>query len=395
MSTQRSNAGTLAEIEVYARRHYPDLSLAEHALYFDALRIHERKNGGMFKKLLKSEDEWARESGASRPTVRKALHSLQTRGLIRYTPGNNGSDGQKRKKAVVRRCTIEEIKKGVDMDVLHRFVPANAEALAERLNGHGVPWNGCTIKPRWNVAVTGRLNHKGSPMTAKGTNTKKYRLKAFRKSLRQDEVLIEADWIAAEPTVLCHALNKRGLLPPGVVPEAIYEAVQDARSVDRAEAKKSFQKLVYSSRRVLTIPGKWKLTSPHFLRGLVDAVSTYREDLWQKGKPTTPAKDNPRFVYTLTGRKLTHDGKRRTDRGDILAWQLQGTVADVFTPVVEHVLNDEAQGRCRFFFPCHDAVYVAVKADSDYDPAAVMRQYADLAGIPLRTKTKRYGSCTT
>jgi len=226
-------------------------------------------------------------------------------------------------------------------------------------------------------------------MTKPRTNTKKYRLKAFRKSLATDEVLVEADWRAAEPTVLCHALRKRGLLPAGVIPELIYEAVQDARSCDRDTAKRKFQKLVYGPSRVLAIPAEWKIPRRHSLRDLAAAVNVYRTDLWERGKPR---KGQPRFVHTLTGREILSD-RRRTDRGDILAWQLQGTVADVFTPVVDHILNDEEQRHCRFFLPCHDGVFVAIKQGSDYDPAAVMQQHAERAGIPLQAKVKVHHPC--
>ncbi len=387
VTTPRHDGGSLAETEIYVRRHFRNLSLPEHALYFDALRILEQKNGGLFKRIDKTEDVWARESGASRPTVRKGLGSLQQRGLIHRTPGSNGIGGGKRKKSVVRRCTVEEIAKGVDAEILNRFIPADIEALAADLQRRGTPWDGNTIYPKWSVTITGRLTHKSSPMTAPRTNTTPYRLKAFRRSLAPDEILIEADWAAAEPTVLCHALSSRGLLPAGTVPQAIYEAIQGASGVCRDDAKRAFQRLVYSARRVLTVPEEWQLPATHFLCDLLEAVSRYREYLWQSGKP---CQGDPRFVNTLTGRKMIHDRKGRTDRGDMLAWQLQGTVADIHAKVLKQVLQDDAQGLCRFFFPCHDAVYVAVKHGSDYDPAAVMRRFADEVNIPLHAKTERH-----
>ena len=392
MSKRQHNTGTLAETEGFVLRYFPALTTVQRNLYFIGVRILERRNGGIFRPITEDEETWRRVSGPARKKVREGREELQALGLIHLTPGNNGSDGSPRRKATVRRCSIEEIRNGVDAEILNRFVPADIEALAAEIEERGIPWNGDLIRPRWNVALTGRLNHSSSPLTAPRTNTKTYRLKAFRRSLAEDEELIEADWKAAEPTVLCDVLAKRGLLGEEAEPESIYEALQTTTGCNNKKAKKLFQSVAYSAYKHISVPDTWKLPSGHFLFPLVEAIEAYRQHLWSLG---TPRNGEPRFVHTLTGRKIIHDRKKRMHRGKPLAWQIQGTVADIFAKAVKQVLEDDANGLCRFFFPCHDAVYVAVKQGSDYDPAAVMKRYADEVGIPLRAETETYTPLNT
>lgn len=389
MSKQIENSGELDRVERYVRQHYRDMSATLRALYFCALRIFEKKGHGIFKPLLKSEGEWCAESGAAKATVRKGLHELQRLGVIKYTPGCNGRNCEEKRKTVVSRCTIEQIRTGVDPEILHRFVPANVEAIAEKLQRRGTPWNGDLIKPNWNVTITGRLNHKRSPMSADRTNTKSYRIKALRKCLQPDEILLDCDWRAAEPTVLCYALRERGFLREQIDPSAIYEEISWSAGCSRDDAKEKIQETAYSACPAVSVPDDWYVPAGHFLLPLVAAIEDYRQELWKRGKPR--GKANPRFAHTLLGRKIIDDRKKDMHRGRPISWVIQGTVADIFAKVVAQVLDDDAKGSCRFFLCCHDAVYVAVKQGSDYTPAHVMNRYAAEAGIPLVAKTETYG----
>ena len=155
---------------------------------------------------------------------------------------------------------------------------------------------------------------------------------------------------------------------------------------DRDKAKVAFQKhLTYTMRPHVIIPTEWDLPDNHFLRTLVQGVNTYRDMLFREGKPT---KFEPRHVFTLTTRKICGVRSEKHHRGKMLAWRIQGTLADVFAPVLGRILDDDEKGLCKLFLPVHDCVFVAIKQDSKYSPKRIMDEEAKKAGLPLRTETR-------
>jgi len=359
-------------------------------VYFNALPHLEtiKPKSAYGAKVLASEDDWCMASGHNRRTVHKALVDLAARGPISLTPGDNGRTTGKRKAAIVRRNSIAEIQTACPREVLTAFVPADAEQLCAILNERGIPWHGQTIKPRWTVQRTGRIGYGGSIMVQPGHNTKAARIEAFRASLRPGERLIEADFSSAEPSLLCHELEQNNLIPPGIDPAKIYSEIQRAAKSSRDDAKTRFQKTVYSPYPNLYVPEAWNLEQGHFLREVISGAERYRNRLWDQGKPT---KDQPRHVHTATGRLIQGVSRERIHRGKVLAWRLQGTIADIFLSIIPAVLEAEQRGECRLFLPLHDALYVSVPEGSTFNPARLMQEKAAELGLPLKVTTKEHG----
>ena len=383
-----NNSGELDRIEIYVSKHFPDMNSSEKNIYFNGLRRLERRSQlGRNAAMLVSEEEWRRYTGLCRQVVRDALPLLRSRGVIEYTSGHAGSYEKKRTKGRVRRRSIEEIRNNVDPRILNRFVPVEAETLAERLRKHPVPWNDDHFHTNWIVTVSGRVQYSGkSPLTSKGTSTKAARRKALRRALKPDEVLVEADWTAADPTVLLHGMIQAGLLSEEYGDGDFYCRLIDPPSVpNRKEAKEFYHSKLkpYTQRRVIAAP--WELRSGDFLQLFLENLNKYRDHMWEMGKPTP---NSPRHIYTLCGRKIETVRGAKTHRGQMLAWHAQGTVADVFTKVVTEILDDDAQGLCRLMLPVHDAVFVAIPANSPYDPSIIMDKHARSAGLPLVVNKK-------
>ena len=399
-----------AELEAFVRRHFRDLDKTPWNLYMLALpTLEQRQKVGYGNTVVASQDQWAQACHFSRPATAKGLRTLNACGLIHLTPGDNGLVTGKRLASRVRRCSIEEIRSLCPREILEHFTPPDAEQLADVLNQRGVPWHGKTETPHWFVTVSGRIESEDAIYKKEGHNTRQERNRAFVASLNPGEVLLNADFSAAEPSVLCHDLQRLGWLSRPVDPASIYDAILKAASVNRGGAKmlfnpysrrerhrfipankdgakQLFNTIAYSPCRRLVIPPEWDLPPDHFLRDLIPALERYREHLWQYGKETP---DAPRQVVTLTGRRIEHDRKTRMHRGKPIAWRAQGTVADVLLSTIPTVLEAEREGRCRFFFQAHDALFVAVPEGSDFNPAAVMEQAAANVGLPLRVISKQ------
>lgn len=380
-----------ARTEHYVRTRFRDMSSAAFNMYFSGLRLLERNlTKKPFVAFDATEEDWQEYSHLSIPTIRRTLPLLHRLGVIEFRAGSNGRDGHGRKKGRVRRRSIDEMKRHVTAAILERFVPADADELGQRLQMHGVPWHDKVIYPRWSVAITGRLSPCGStPMTARRTNTKGARLKAFRAALQSGEVLLECDVRSAEPTLLIHDLERSGLLAPGKSAEDVYALLQTLPIIQgRDHAKREFQRhLAYTSRQRIVVPPGWGLPEDHFLRSLAAAVDQHRETLWCDGRPS---KGSARHVYTLAGRKVSAARGRKIHRGRVLSWRIQGTVADIMLKVVSRILDDETKGLCRFFMFAHDAVFVAITKGSRYDPGAIIRHEADRLGIKWAVRTQTH-----
>lgn len=334
-------------------------------------------------RVVASLDQWAAEARLDRATVSKALRALHALGLIEYTPGRAGLH---RKACEVRRRNVDEVVAHCPREILERFTPPDFSALADALRARGVPWGSGTVFPRWNVQITGRIGPSGAPPAGV---TKAERLHGFLAALRTGETLYDIDIRAAEPSILLHELRRLNQCA-GRNAADIYESLSRAAGCNRDRAKRLFQSVIYSKAMRVIPPHDW----PPFLRDLIKAVDTYRNDLWTRG---APSKGLPRFTHTVGGRRILHDGQKRMHRGRLLSWRLQGTVADIVMKTVAVILRDERELGVRFFCQAHDSIVFAA-ADETRAVAVqdlMLREATQLGIGEIRLKTAKHTATDT
>ncbi len=98
------------------------------------------------------------------------------------------------------------------------------------------------------------------------------------------------------------------------------------------------------------MPARRKVFMPY-----AEDLTAYKEKLWAIGKPRSKKR---RFVNTLSGRKIEADRGKAAYRGQILSWQIQGTVADILNAACLKIIEQEPSKGWKLCFPEHDSVYV-------------------------------------
>jgi hypothetical protein len=338
---------TRKEFDRYFRQHYPDVRHAVGAIYLWGLPELEAERTG--RVIVDSLDRWASITLLDRHTVRKALSDLHQLNLVEFLPGKAGLG---KEASIVRRRTSDEIKTLSPREVLEKYIPADLEQLAQLLTERGVPWYKGNVHPLWSVQRTGRIGAKGAPPAG---ISKEARHAGFLASLDRNEELVEIDIKSAEPSILMHELVRLGLWTKPEPGYDVYGVLGEAEGIDRKQAKRRFLKAAYSPARVLADP-RW----PREVHSLVFAVNRYRDHLWLQCPPTA---EQHRHIYTIGGRKMLHDGRSRMHRGKLLAWRLQGTVADVIMPITKGLIEKEKEGEYRFYCQNHDSIVSATRRD--------------------------------
>ncbi len=171
-------------------------------------------------------------------------------------------------------------------------------------------------------------------------------------------------------------------------PGDVYNDIASARRVSRTVAKQDLLAAFYTYLKNCSVPEAWNLPDGHYAIGLMDAVDSYRQLLWERGAPRGRTR---RHVYTLLGRKIQSSpgGKRRPHRGSMLSWHLQGSLADIFNEKLRRLLALHHAGNLRFLLQQYDGFYVACSTPS-WCPELVSILESDipLDGLALKAVAK-------
>ena len=362
----------------YVRNHFRDMKGPLAHCYFLGLpHLEQITEAGFAGWICASFERWAKASFHTEKTVKKAIEGLQSMGLIDFKRG----EWKQRLATKVRRRTLNEIKNMVPRERLNKYVPVDAEALAERLESIGVDWGGEHLTPRYTAKRTGRI-YMNTPNLQNKPEQK--RIAKLAASLLPGETLVCCDYSQGEPSVLLHSLRENSLWPYIKNPADIYNDLSSALGIPRQEAKGKLLKLFYSRRRTVTVPLEWNLPADSYLRKLPEAVNEYRNRLWETGKPRG---GKPRFTSTVLGRTIPAEPRDRVHRGKILSWRIQGSLADIFNDALKEILNAHERGEMRFLMQVFDSVYVTVKQGEEQRVPDIMEQAAVKAGIEISTQT--------
>ena len=118
-----------------------------------------------------------------------------------------------------------------------------------------------------------------------------------------------------------------------------------------------------------------------------EALTAYKEKLWTIGKPRNKKR---RYVHTLSGRKIEADRGKSAHRGQVLSWQIQGTVADILNAACLKIIGLESSKHWKLCFPVHDAAYVIGTPEQAAEIGAIMETEAKRLKQPLSVEIKTY-----
>ncbi len=367
-----------AKLENYVRKRYrKQLSKGALSFYLCAFQTLERAEFGLCNSITKGHRELAEAGVVSKDSVKKYLSELD--GLLcEIVPGS--SIKFEKKATQIRRYNLHELRNGEPKRKLIDYAPADARELAELLYSRTFVYgDNPTCRPSWNVSRTGRIQ--SSKQNVQGHSEKK-RIKNLCAGLQPGQVLIYADYKAAEPTIIQNVMGYRFDSDP-------YQKAADLLGIDRDSAKDKVSKLAYfwDSKVCLSF---WKCppAEKEFMP-YAEALNAYKEKLRTIGKPRNKKR---RYVHTLTGRKIEAGKGESAHRGQILSWQIQGTVADILNAVCLEIIEQESSKHWKFCFPEHDAVYVIGTPEQADEIGRIMENEAARSNQPLSVKIETFGA---
>jgi hypothetical protein len=366
----------LEELEDFVRRHFlDDVFGIAHVCYFLALpRLEKLKQMPPGKPVYAGLDEWVREAGFSKPAIKKALLELAKRGLIEYAPGTSRGHATS-----VRRILPKELESALPSKVLKKFIPQVSDGIASDLRRIQIPWGGGFTMPGFNTNPIGRI-FSASPHNIQNETEASIR-KNLIPNIAPDEILVNADIKSAEPSMILWALLSHGLAPRKKDLPDIYNEVASRIDTDRDSAKSAVFKVFYG-KGACRVPSSWDLPRGHYLFEIMEVANSYRDKLWEDG-------GKKGYVKTLQGREIWGPTKGKPlTKGRILAWQAQGSVADVFNPRLIDILNHHNSGNLRFFIQQYDGVYVAVKKEGGMEliQGIMSKETENLPNLQLNAK---------
>ena len=371
----------LNKIASYVKYHF-NLKNSAGSCYFHGLPSLERtQRVGVGGWICASYDTWAQASYRTKKTVRKVFagkDGLVELGLVELIPG----DAHKRLATKIRRRNIEELKTLIPRERLNRFVPPEADSLAKKLESISIQWGQECFEPTYQAARTGRIYMSKPNLQNK---PEPERIKQLFQPLSSNEILSYSDYSQGEPTILFHALRENLLWKHPKNPSDIYNDLASHRRISRDKAKQALLKYFYSPFREISVPSEWDLPPGHYIINLFNAVNTYRLRLWEIG---SPIKGTPRHADTLFSRSIFSNPRQRIHRGTLLAWRIQGTLADIFNSALTSVLDAHDKGDIRFLLQLYDGIYAAVTSSNINLVANKMKEAAQDAGIELETTQK-------
>ena len=366
-----------AKLENYVRKRYPNqLSNGTLSFYLCALPYLERTSLGLCQPITTIYPKLAAAGCRNPSRLREVLDALNGV-LCEVEIGKAIKNGKEA--TCLRRYTLRELMNGEPRRKLIDYTPADAKALAGLLAARTFVYGQeAACRPFWNVLRTGRVQSK-QPNVQGDSETK--RTANLCAGLKPGKVLIYADYKQAEPTIIQEAIGYRFDSDP-------YQTAADLLGIDRDSAKKKINQLAYfpDSAKALTF---WQCpTAEKVFLPYVEALTAYKEKLWTVGKPRSKKR---RFVNTLSGRKIEADRGKAAHRGKIVAWQIQGTVADILNAACLKIIELESSKHWKLSFPEHDAVYVIGTPEQAAEIGQIMDDEAARLKQPLTAKIQTFG----
>jgi hypothetical protein len=183
-------------------------------------------------------------------------------------------------------------------------------------------------------------------------------------------VLIYADYKRAEPTLIQQVIGYRFEADP-------YQTAADLLGIDRDSAKKKVNALAYfsdskTSLSLWNCPPAEAIFLPY-----AEALNAYKKR---------------RFVNTPSGRKIEANRGDPPHRGQILAWQIQGTVAELTNAACLKIIELEEAKKWKLCAPLHDAVYVIGTPEQAAEIGQIMEAEAARLTLPLTVKVETFSA---
>jgi hypothetical protein len=363
-----------AKLESYVRTRYRNqLSNGALSFYLCAFQTLERSNLGLCKPITADYPELA-AAGCKNPSRLKPVLDALNGVLCEVEIGKAIVNGKEATR--LRRYSLHELQNDEPRRKLIDHTPADARELAEILYSRTFIYGKETAcRPSWNVLKTGRVqsskpNVQGDPENKRAEN--------LCAGLQPGQVLIYADYKAAEPTLIQKAIGYSFETDP-------YQTAADLLGIDRKDAKQKINQLAYFPDSLKAL-GFWQCppAEKEFIP-YAEALTAYKEKLWTAG---TPHGKQRRFTNTLTGRKIEADRGNAAHRGQILAWQIQGTVADILNAACLKIIELETSKHWKLCFPVHDAAYVIGTPEQAAEIGQIME--ADRLKLPLTVKVETF-----
>ncbi len=234
-----------SKLEDYIRKHYRNqLSNGALSFYLTALPYLERKGLGLCAPITATYQDLVKAGFRSKSNIKTVLNALN--GVLCEVVIGLPIAGESGKEATrIRRYTLKELKNGETARRLIDYRPADARMLAGLLASRSFVYgDDAACSPAFNVLLTGRVqssrpNVQGDPESV--------RIRNLCAGLEPGQVLISADYKAAEPTLIQHAMDFRfDVADP-------YQKAADLLGIDRDSAKQQVNRLAYSSDSVATL----------------------------------------------------------------------------------------------------------------------------------------------
>lgn len=378
---QYNHPGATSLSDYFMRLAGKNLSPGARRTYLLLERL-ERVRCGLGGLITENERTLARQLCASRNTVKAHFRELAADGWIEYLPGQAVlKDG---KATSIRRRTVAELKAETKSKKLPDHTPADARAVLDILNSRSFTYGSETVSPHFAAASTGRIYT--SQPNPQG-NDQQTRLTKARSGVAPGQIACEIDYRQADASIIRTILNKNEQLPAKDWPTDIYDHFGKLIRCSREEAKSQVNRLFYvrQSRAIIERLCPNAPTGDFILR-LADSLDVFKTALWQKGKPCGR---RPGWVTTLGDTRiegLSSDCKKAIHQGTLLAWLVQGTVADALNKDMRELIEEESTQGWRVLFPVHDSVVMLCPEGKLNNVQEIMEAKAKALGVPLQTK---------
>jgi hypothetical protein len=366
------------KLENYIRRRYREqLGNGVLSFYFCAFQPLERAGLGLCQPITATYPELAAVGFRNPSRIKEALTAISGV-LCEVLPGSPIKNGGKA--TTLRRYSLTELMNDEPRRKLIDPAPAEARELAEFLYSRTFAYGKePACRPSWNVLKTGRVQSRKPNVQGDPENK---RIKNLCAGLQPGQVLIYADYKQAEPTIIQNAIGYHFEADP-------YQTAADLLGIDRDSAKPKVNQLAYfpdskAALRFWQCPPAEAVFLPY-----VEALTAYKEKLWTAG---TPHGKQRRFTNTLAGRKIEADRGKAAHRGQVLSWQIQGTVADILNAACLKIIELETSKHWKLCFPVHDAAYVIGTPEQAVEIGQIMEAEAARLRLPLTVKVKTFGA---